>query len=90
MLSNYSNKLLYVGSSSNLSQRVHRHKIGYFEGHTKKYNINRLIYFETYTSIDEAIKREQQIKSYNRSKKNKLINKVNPQWRELEAPLNNF
>ena len=90
MLSNYNNKLLYIGFTSDLVQRVHKHKTGFYDGFTKKYNIKRLLYFETYPNAEAAIIREKQMKSYNRSKKNKLIDDVNPQWREIKAPINNF
>ena len=90
MLSNYSNKLLYIGVTSDLAQRVHQHKTGFYDGFTKKYNINRLLYFEVYPNAETAISREKQMKSYSRSKKNKLIDEVNPQWREIKPPINNL
>nr|WP_299201313.1 GIY-YIG nuclease family protein [uncultured Brumimicrobium sp.] len=88
ILTNSNNTVLYVGMTSNLEQRVHQHKIKFFEGFTKRYNIDKLVYFETFTYVKDAIKREKQIKSYNRSKKNNLIENSNTDWKELKPPKN--
>ena len=85
LLTNYNNKVIYVGVTSNLPQRVHQHKTKFYEGFTKKYNVNKLVYYETYTWIQNAIAREKQIKAYNRSKKNKLVEDLNPNWEELKV-----
>ncbi len=58
--------VLYIGVTNNLTRRVQEHKAGIIEGFTKKYFVHKLVYFETYTSIIEAIKREKQIKKWNR------------------------
>ena len=78
MLTNYTNKLLYVGMTSNLPKRIHQHKTKYFPGFTAKYNINKLIYFEEYSIALEATKRERQLKGFIRKKKDNLINSKNP------------
>ena len=62
---------------------VWQHKQKLIDGFTKRYNINKLVYFEEYTSIIDAIAREKQIKGWRRSKKEALINKLNPEWRDL-------
>lgn len=85
LLTNYNNRVLYVGVTSNLHQRVHQHKTKFYDGFTKKYNINKLVYYEIFSWIQEAIAREKQIKAYNRSKKNKLVEKFNPNWNELKV-----
>ena len=79
--------MLYIGVTSNLSQRIWQHKRKiYPNSFTAKHNIHELIYYETYTSIVDAIKREKEIKGWRRSKKNALINKKNPKWETLAYP----
>src|SRR5690242_6789045 len=80
---------LYVGLTDNLWKRVQEHKDGVFDGFTRKYKINRLMYFETFTDSTTAANREQQIKKWRREKKIALFATSNPQWRDLthEIPL---
>jgi putative endonuclease len=78
-----SNSTIYVGVTNNLKRRCFEHKNKLNEGFTKKYNIIKLVYFEHHTNINEAIKREKQIKKWNRAWKNALIEKENPNWEEL-------
>ncbi len=74
---------LYIGLTNNLTKRVHQHKSGLVEGFTKKYNIKRLLYFETFSDIISAIAREKTIKGWLRKRKIDLINQSNPQWKDL-------
>ena len=74
---------LYTGVTNNIKQRVHQHKNKLIEGFTKKYNIDRLIYVETFREVNSAIAREKTIKGWLRKKKIELINGVNPDWRDL-------
>ena len=74
---------LYVGLTNNLKERVHQHKSKLVEGFTKKYNINRLLYFEMFSDMNSAIAREKTIKGWLRKKKIDLISSVNPNWRDL-------
>jgi putative endonuclease len=74
---------LYTGVTSNLIQRVYQHKNNLVQGFTAKYNLHKLVYFETYDTIQEAIIREKQIKDINRSDKIAMINKLNPTFRDL-------
>ena len=74
---------LYVGLTDNLWKRVQEHKDGVFDGFTRKYKINRLMYFETYNIATIAADRERQIKKWRREKKIALFAKSNPQWRDL-------
>jgi len=74
---------LYVGLTDNLWKRVQEHKAGLFDGFTKKYNVSRLMYFETFNDSYLAADREQQIKKWRREKKIALFAKSNPQWRDL-------
>jgi putative endonuclease len=77
------NGTLYVGMTSNLVQRVYQHKNGIFEGFTKNYEVHNLVYFETTDSALAAIKREKQIKKWNRPWKINLIEKTNRDWLDL-------
>jgi putative endonuclease len=74
---------LYVGLTDNLWKRVQEHKDGVFDGFTRKYKINRLMYFETYNIATIAADRERQIKKWRREKKIALFAKSNPQWKDL-------
>lgn len=83
IMTNLRHTVLYIGVTSDLSLRVHRHKIKYYKGFTSKYNVDKLIYFESFQTISEAIRREKQLKKYRREKKEALINATNPKWEEL-------
>jgi putative endonuclease len=74
---------LYTGVTNNVYQRVQQHKSGEIEGFTRRYNINRLVYYETFEHIGNAIAREKQIKSWTRAKKLELIKSLNPTWQDL-------
>jgi len=74
---------LYTGVTNNLIQRVYQHKNKLIDGFTKKYNIQNLIYFETFSDVTSAIAREKTIKGWLRKKKIALINSINPQWNDL-------
>jgi len=82
-MSNRYNKVLYVGITSNLIKRVWEHKNKVVDGFTKKYNLDKLVYYEIYDDIETAINREKQIKSWPRRKKIELINTLNPFWNDL-------
>ena len=83
LLTNANHTVLYTGVTNDLARRVAEHKAGIHEGFTKKYNVHKLVYFETYGSINDAIAREKQIKAGSRAKKLELINAGNPGWEEL-------
>jgi putative endonuclease len=83
ILSNDRNTVLYIGVTNNLERRYYEHKASIVKGFTHKYNVKKLVYFERFDSIDFAIAREKQIKKYSRQKKDNIINKQNPQWRDL-------
>ncbi len=82
-LQNTRNGTLYIGVTNNLIKRVHEHKNGLVDGFTKKYTINMLVYFETTEDIQSAITREKQLKKWERNWKLALIEKKNPEWRDL-------
>jgi putative endonuclease len=73
----------YTGVTNNIYQRALQHKSGEIDGFTKKYNINRLVYYETFEHIGNAIAREKQIKAWTRAKRIALIKTMNPTWQDL-------
>lgn len=83
ILSNKNNSVLYTGMTNSLMRRVWEHKAKLIEGFTKKYNVDKLVYFESFDNPRAAIKREKQIKAGSRKKKIELINKLNPDWKDL-------
>ncbi len=76
-------RTLYTGITNDLERRVYEHKHKLLPGFTSRYNITRLVYYELTNEVHEAISREKQIKSWRRSKKIKLIETMNPNWRDL-------
>jgi putative endonuclease len=76
---------LYVGVTSNLVFRVRQHKDHTFRGFTANYDVDRLLYYETYGEVRRAIAREKQLKGWKREKKIALIAKSNPQWKDLSC-----
>lgn len=83
IITNKNNTVLYTGVTSNLVKRMYQHKAKNYKGFASKYNCEKLVYFDGFDSIDEAILREKQIKKYKRVKKLALINKENSQWKDL-------
>ena len=83
ILASKRNGTLYVGVTSDLVKRVWEHKSEHIEGFTKKYRVKILVYFESCDSIEEAIKREKQLKKWKRDWKINLIEKENPLWDDL-------
>lgn len=87
ILSSYHNRVLYIGMTSNLQKRIWEHKSKVIKGFTQKYNVDRLVYFETYQDPETAIKRERNMKDWNRDWKVELIEKENPEWNDLYEEL---
>jgi len=83
ILTNKNNTVLYTGVTSQLQRRMFEHKTGKYKGFSKKYNCNKLVYFEEFSDINQAIKREKQIKAGSRKKKIRLIETINPDWKDL-------
>ena len=83
ILASKRNGTLYVGVTSALAKRVWEHKEKVTEGFTAQYGVDRLVYFELHGSAEAAIKREKQLKKWNRAWKIRLIEKQNPNWRDL-------
>jgi putative endonuclease len=74
---------LYIGVTNDLLRRVAEHKQGLVKGHTKRYKIDKLVYFEQYADVRDAIQREKNMKHWPRVYKTRLIGQTNPTWRDL-------
>ena len=85
ILSNKKNGTLYIGVTNNLERRIFEHKHKLIEGFSKKYNLTKLMYFEIFQHIDEAIKREKRLKKWKREWKINLIEENNPDWKDLAS-----
>lgn len=83
LLTNWNNKVMYVGVTNDLEKRVYEHKNKIIRGFTSKYNISKLVYFEETGDVISAIEREKEIKRWRREKKNRLVNSINPDWKDL-------
>lgn len=83
ILTNIKNTVLYIGITNNLIRRVYEHKNKLIEDFTKKYNLTKLVYFEEFSRVEDAIAAEKKIKGWLRIKKIKLIESINPEWRDL-------
>lgn len=83
LLTNWNNRVIYTGVTNDLERRFYEHKNKQVDGFTKKYNVNRLVYFEETSDIELAIMREKEIKSWRRDKKNRLVESMNSAWRDL-------
>ncbi|MBS1634802.1 MAG: GIY-YIG nuclease family protein [Bacteroidetes bacterium] len=84
ILANQNNTTLYTGVTSNLLRRMHEHKTGKYKySFSNRYNVTKLVYYEIFTHIEDAIAREKQIKAGSRKKKEALINTMNPKWEDL-------
>jgi len=83
ILTNIHHTVLYTGVTNDLERRCYEHKQKKIKGFTQKYNVDKLIYFEKFDTVDSAIAREKQIKGFSKGKKLALINKINNEWKEL-------
>ena len=83
ILASKRNGTLYTGISNTLLKRVWEHKHKVVGGFTKRYGVDKLVYYESFDDVHAAIAREKQIKGWNRAWKIRLIEKINPQWRDL-------
>lgn len=83
ILSNKQNGTLYIGVTSDLAKRIYEHKNDLVEGFTRKYSLHTLVYFEFFENIQDAIRREKQLKNWRREWKLSLINAENPHWHDL-------
>jgi putative endonuclease len=88
ILSSKRNGTLYIGVTNNLERRLNEHRNNLIEGFTNKYNVHHLVYFEDVNDIQSALQREKQLKRWTRKWKLELIEKVNPEWRDLANDFN--
>ena len=82
ILTNTNNSVVYIGVTNDLKRRVYEHKTELIDGFTKRYHIHKLVYYEEYSDPYSAIKREKQLKGWNRERKNNLIETKNPDWND--------
>ena len=87
ILTNKKDGTLYVGVTSNLIKRVHEHKNKFVDGFTNKYQLDKLVHYEVFDDPENAIQREKRLKKWNRNWKVELIEKQNPQWKDLYKSL---
>ncbi|MBR6680497.1 MAG: GIY-YIG nuclease family protein [Clostridia bacterium] len=83
ILSNKTNTTVYIGFTNDLQRRILEHRQGQGNGFTKRYHVYKLVYFEEYSNVNDAIAREKQLKHWRREKKNSLIESFNPEWKDL-------
>lgn len=83
IMTNKYHTVLYTGVTNNIGRRVYEHREKLIKGFTLRYNINKLVYYEVFSDIRDAIVREKQIKGGSRKKKIDIINTMNPEWRDL-------
>jgi putative endonuclease len=87
LLASHRNGTFYVGVTSNLMQRLYQHREGLIDGFSKDYGIKRLVWFEMHETMESAFMREKRIKNWNRPWKINLVEKENPDWRDLAIDL---
>lgn len=87
MMTNITSSTVYIGVTNNLIRRVYEHKEKLVPGFTEKYNLTKLVYFEVFEDINDAIKREKMLKNLVRRKKDQLIEKNNPEWKDLYSQI---
>lgn len=83
ILTSKTNAVMYIGVTGDLPRRIYEHKNRLIEGFTKKYNVHKLVYIEEYSDVNDALAREKQLKRWVRSKKNALVETINPNWDDL-------
>lgn len=87
ILTNQSNSILYIGVTNNLARRIYEHREELVDGFSKDYHLHKLVYYEQFTMITQAIAREKQLKKWNRDWKVHLISKTNPTWKDLYSDI---
>ena len=87
MITNKPDETLYLGVTSNIKKRIYEHKTKAVEGFSKKYNLDKLVWYEVHGDVEEAIKREKQMKDWKREWKVKRILEMNPNWDDLYSDI---
>jgi putative endonuclease len=90
LLTNWNNRVIHAGVTNDLNRRIYKHKNNLIPGFTKKYKLDKLVYFEETNDINAAISREKEIKEWRREKKDDPVNKINPNWQDLSGRLQDF
>ena len=88
ILTNWDDSVIYIGVTGNLERRLYEHKNKLADGFTKKYNVNKLVYFESTSDVYSALSREKQLKKWTRVKKNQLVETLNPEWKDMSLSWN--
>jgi len=83
IMTNWNNKVMYIGVTNDLERRVYEHKHRQKDSFTKRYSINKLVYYEHISDVNAAIAREKQIKGWVRKRKDELVETTNPEWDEM-------
>ena len=83
ILTNWNNKVMYIGVTNNLQRRLYEHKHMLADGFTKRYKVHKLVYFEHTSDVRVALEREKELKGWARQKKNALVESTNPEWADL-------
>ena len=87
ILTNKSNKVMYIGTTNDLQRRLYEHKNELVDGFTKKYHVHKLVYYESHKYVKDAIIREKKLKGLLRIRKNELVETMNPEWIDLSDKL---
>ncbi len=87
ILTNKTNKVMYIGVTNDLQRRLYEHKNELVDGFTKKYHVHKLVYYESYEYVEDAILREKKLKGLLRIRKNELVETMNPEWIDLSDKL---
>ena len=87
ILTNWNNKVLYIGVTNNLERRIFEHKSKLVPGFASKYNLTKLVYCEEFNDVGDAISAEKMIKGWLRVRKNRLIEEKNPEWKDLAVEI---
>ncbi len=85
ILTNKYNKIFYVGFTNDIQRRIKEHKNKVFDGFTKKYNVDKLVYFEKHLTIEEAQLRGKKLKRWHREWKRQIVERMNPEWKDLSG-----
>ena len=87
LLASSQNGMVYIGVTNSITRRLEEHQTGLTEGFTRRYGIRKLVYYETFLDVDNAIAREKQLKRWSRKKKNALVESKNPAWEDLSEKI---
>jgi putative endonuclease len=90
ILASRRNGTIYIGGTTDLPRRIYEHREGLVRGFTRQYGVKRLVYFETYSDVSDAVLRERRMKEWRRAWKVRLIEAGNPDWQDLAVSLLGF